>query len=54
MPKIRDLKIDQTKLITQNEYAKLVGLTKGRISQMMTNDELNYVEIKGTKLIYLG
>lgn len=53
MPKIRDLKIDQTKLITQNEYAKLIGKTKGRVSQMMANNELDYVEIKGTKLIYL-
>jgi hypothetical protein len=53
MPKVRDLKIDQTKLITQNEYAKMVGLTKGRVSQMMSNDELRYVEVKGTKLIYL-
>jgi len=54
MPRVKDLKIDQTKLITQNEYAKLIGLTKGRVSQMMANDELRYVEVKGAKLIYLG
>ena len=53
MPKIRDLKIDQTKLITQTEYAKLIKKTKGRVNQMVSNDQIDYVEIKGATLIYL-
>ena len=51
--KIKDLKIDQTKLITQSEYAKLKGISKARVSQMVKNDELKIVEIRGAKLIYL-
>ncbi len=52
--KVRDLKIDQTKLITQSEYAKMKGISKSRVSQMVNNGELKIVEIKGAKLIYLA
>lgn len=51
--KVKDLKVDQTKLITQTEYAKLKGISKARVNQMVNNNELKIVEIKGAKLIYL-
>ena len=53
MSRIKSKMVDQTKLITMAEYAKQQGLTRGRISQMVSNDQIPYVEVKGTKLIYL-
>lgn len=47
------LRIDRSKLITQSEYAKLKGLTRQRINQMVKARELKTVEIKGAVLIYL-
>ena len=52
--RVKELKIDQTKLITQSEYAKLKKISKARVSQMVSNNELKIVEIRGAKLIYLG
>lgn len=52
--KVKELKIDQTKLITQTEYAKLMKISKSKVSQMVSNNELKIVEIKGAKLIYLA
>lgn len=51
--KVRELKIDQTKLITQSEYAKLIGVSKARINKMVSDGLLKVVEIKGAKLVYL-
>ena len=51
---MESLKIDRTKLITQSEYAKKVGLTKGRISQKVKAGELKTIKIEGATLIYLG
>ncbi len=51
---MKDLKIDRTKLITQSEYAKIKGMSRQRINQMVKNKELKVIEIKGAKLIYLG
>lgn len=48
------LKIDRTKLITQSEYAKMKGLTRARVSQLVKEKAVNVIEIKGAKLIYLG
>lgn len=48
------LKIDRTKLMTQSAYAKLKGVTRGRINQMVKAGELKVVEIQGAKLIYVG
>ena len=48
------LKIDRTKLITQSEYAKLKGVTRQRVSQMVKDKSVKVVEIKGAKLIYLA
>lgn len=53
MEKLKELKVDRTKLITQSEYAKLKGLTRQRINQMVRNKEIKVVEIKGAKLILL-
>lgn len=47
------LKIDRSKLITQSEYAKLKGVTRARINQMVKAKELNTVHIKGAVLILL-
>lgn len=52
--RVKELKIDRTKLITQSEYAKKIGVSKARINKMVSDDELKVVEIKGAKLIYLG
>jgi len=51
---MESLKIDRSKLITQSEYAKLKGLTRQRINQLVKLKELKTVEIKGAILIYLG
>ena len=48
------LKIDRTKLYTQNEYAKKVKLTRGRISQLVKEGKLPIVKINGATLIYEG
>lgn len=47
------LKIDRTKLITQSEYAKMLGLTRSRINQKIKAGEIRTVSIKGATLIYL-
>jgi len=38
-------------LYTQTEYAKLVGLTKSRINQLIKAGELNILTVNGTVLI---
>jgi hypothetical protein len=48
------LKIDRSKLYTQTEYAKKVGLSKGRISQKVKAGELTTVKINGATLVYCG
>jgi DNA-binding Xre family transcriptional regulator len=47
------LKVDRTKLITQTEYAKKVGLTPARINQKIKAGEIKTVTIKGAVLILL-
>jgi len=47
------LKIDRTKLITQSEYAKMMGLSRSRINQKIKSGDLSTVTIKGATLIYL-
>jgi hypothetical protein len=44
--------IDKTKLWTQAAYAKYVGLTRGRINQMIKEKTLKSVKINGTTLVY--
>ena len=46
------LKIDRTKLFTQSEYAKKLGVSRSRINHMVRDKLLNVIEIKGAKLIY--
>ena len=48
------LKIDRTKLFTQSEYAKMMGVTRARINQMIAEGKLKTVKIPGATLIYLG
>jgi len=38
-------------LYTQSEYAKLIGVTRQRVNQMLKEGSLNIVEVRGTKLI---
>lgn len=38
-------------LFTQSEYAKRVGLSKGRINQMIKEGKLKLVHVNGTILI---
>lgn len=47
------LKIDRTKLYTQAEYAKKIGVSRSRVSHMISNGQLNIIEIKGAKLVYV-
>jgi len=46
------LKIDHTKLFTQSEYAKKVGVSRARVNHMVRDNLLKVIEIKGAKLIY--
>jgi len=50
---MENLKIDRTKLITQSEYAKLKGITRQRVCQMVRAKEIKTIAIKGAKLVYL-
>lgn len=50
---MESIKIDRTKLITQSEYAKLKGLSKARINQLVKANEVKTVSIKGATLILL-
>jgi hypothetical protein len=47
------LKIDRTKLYTKTEYAKKIGLTPGRITQMVDEGKLKIVKVNGGELIYV-
>jgi len=47
------LKVDRTKLITQTEYAKLIGRDKSTVNYMIKNKKVKTVEIKGATLVYL-
>lgn len=47
------LKVDRTKLITQSEYAKKLGLTRGAVNHMIRDKRVKTVPIKGATLIYL-
>lgn len=38
-------------LYTQSEYAKLIGVTKSRVNQMIKEDKLNTVTVNGSILI---
>lgn len=47
------LKVDRTKLFTQAEYARMIGVTKGRVNQMITEGKLKTVDVNGGKLIHI-
>lgn len=46
-------KVKPSKLITQAEYAKMKGLTRGRVNQMIKEKKVTAVRIKGTVLILM-
>lgn len=51
--------IDMTKeirkdLYTQSEYAKKIGLSRGRVNQMVKAGELKTVTVNGATLIKVG
>ncbi len=49
---LEPLKVDRTKLYTNDAYAAKVGLSKGRISQKVKAKEIKTIEINGGTLIY--
>ncbi len=51
---MESLKVDRTKLYTQTEYAKKVGLSKARVNQKVKAGELPTVKINGATLVYCG
>ena len=46
------LKIDRSKLYTQTEYAKKIGLSKARVNQKIKAGEIKVIKIKGATLVY--
>lgn len=50
---MESLKIDRTKLITQAEYAKMKGISRQRINQLVKAKEIKTISIKGATLIYI-
>lgn len=50
---MQPLKVDQTKLITQTEYAKKIGVTPQRVNQLVNEKKLRTIEILGATLILL-
>jgi len=53
MQTVKELKVDQTKLMTQSAYARMVKKSRGWINQQVKSGELTVVEIKGAKLILI-
>ena len=49
---MESLKVDRTKLYTQAEYAKKIGVTRARVNHMIKAKQLETVEIKGSILVY--
>ncbi len=45
------LKIDRSKLYTQSEYARKIGVTKARVNHMIKEGKLKIVTIHGGKLV---
>lgn len=50
---MEELKVDRTKLYTQTEFAKMKGVTRQRVNQMVKSKELKTIQINGAKLIYI-
>lgn len=48
---MQSLKVDVTKLITQAQYAKKVGLTRQRINQMIRDGKLKTANVNGVVLV---
>lgn len=47
----KQIKVDQTKLYTQSEYARHTGQKKQRVNQLIKEGELTVVQIKGGTLV---
>lgn len=50
---LQPLKVDITKLATQSEYAKKLGVSRQRINQMVKSKEVKTVNILGATLIVI-
>ena len=50
--KIQLLKVDVTKLYTQQAYATKIKMSRGRINQMVKAKEISIVSINGATLVY--
>ena len=46
-----NLKEVRKDLYTQSEYAKLIGVSRSRVNQMVKANELNTVTINGSTLV---
>jgi predicted XRE-type DNA-binding protein len=46
-------KIDRTKLLTQSEYARMLGISRARVNQLVKSKSIKVVEIRGATLVYL-
>jgi len=46
------LKVDRTKLYTQSEYAKKIGVSRARVNQMIKEGLLKVVTINGAVLVH--
>lgn len=51
---LEPLKVDRTKLYTQQAYASKIGKTRGRVNQMVKANEVKTVKINGAILIYVA
>lgn len=51
--KLKPLKVDRTKLITQSRYAQENGTTKQNVYALIKSGKLNVVKIKGATLVLL-
>lgn len=45
--------IDKSKLITQSEYAKIKGLSRQRINQLVKSGEIKTIKIQGAILVLM-
>jgi hypothetical protein len=52
MKEIKLNKVDPSKLFSVSEYAKKIGLSKGRVSQKVYSGEIRIVRYNGGYLIH--
>lgn len=52
--KIKPLKVDRTKLMTQSKYAQKNGLSKQNVYAMIKAGKLQTIEIEGATLVLVS